>query len=62
MNEVVLSAIKTEYQSLIEEIENIKVVIAALSAEKDDLELHVCREIQAEYDMKIVLGNTLTES
>ena len=53
MNEVVLSTIKTEYQSLIEEIENIKLVIAALSAEKDDLELHVCREIQAEYDMKI---------
>lgn len=53
MNEIVLSNIKTEYQSLIEEVENLRLVIAALSAEKDDLELHVCREIQAEYDMKV---------
>ncbi len=53
MDEIIMSNVKTEYQSLIEEVENIKRVIAALSAEKDDLELHICREIQAEYDMKI---------
>ena len=53
MDEIILSNVKTEYQSLIEEVENIKRIIAALSAEKDDLELHICREIQAEYDMKI---------
>lgn len=53
MNEIILSDIKSEYDSLVAEIESTKVIIAALTAEKDDLEQHVCREIQAEYDMKI---------
>lgn len=53
MNEIIISEVKSEYDSLVAEIESTKVIIAALTAEKDDLEQHVCREIQADYDMKI---------
>ncbi len=44
---------KSEYEKLIEKIRELKNIIAALTAEKDDLELHICREIQAEYDSKV---------
>ena len=44
---------KSEYEKLIEKIRELKNTIAALSAEKDDLELHICREIQADYDSKV---------
>ena len=43
MNEIILSEVKSEYDSLVAEIESTKVIIAALTAEKDDLEQHVCR-------------------
>ena len=44
---------KSEYERLVEEVRALKSLIAALSAEKDDLELHICRQIQADYDQKI---------
>lgn len=44
---------KSEYERLLEEVRALKSLIAALSAEKDDLELHICRQIQADYDQKI---------
>ena len=44
---------KSEYERLMEEIRILKAQIASLMAEKDDLELHVCREIQADYDEKV---------
>ncbi len=49
--ELILS--KSEYERLVEEVRALKSLIAALSAEKDDLELHICRQIQADYDQKI---------
>ncbi len=52
-NELVLTEIQSEYDSLVEEVQKLKDEIASLTAEKDDLELHICRELQAEYDHKI---------
>lgn len=52
-NEIVLSQLQSEYDALVAEVQALKDEIAALSAEKDDLELHICRELQAEYDYKI---------
>ena len=49
--EIVLS--ESEYEKLIAEIRQLKQDIATLTAEKDDLELHICREILAEYNKKI---------
>ena len=43
----------SEYERLIEEIRQLKLDIAALTAEKDDLELHICREILADYNEKV---------
>jgi hypothetical protein len=52
-NEIVLTQIIDEYESLIQEVQKLKMVVAALEAEKDDLELNVCRRLRAEYDEKI---------
>lgn len=52
-NEIVLSQLQSEYDALVAEVQALKDEIAALSAERDDLELHICRELQAEYDFKI---------
>ena len=52
-NEIVLSQVIDEYESLIQEVQKLKMVVAALEAEKDDLELNVCRRLRAEYDEKI---------
>lgn len=52
-NEIVLTEVISEYESLIKEIQQLKMVVAALEAEKDDLELNVCRRLSAEYDEKI---------
>ena len=49
--EVILST--SEYERLIEEIRQLKFDIAALTAEKDDLELHICPEILADYNEKV---------
>ncbi len=52
-NEVVLTEVIDEYETLIKEVQRLKMVVAALEAEKDDLELNVCRRLRAEYDEKI---------
>lgn len=52
-NEVVLTEVIDEYESLVKEVQRLKMVVAALEAEKDDLELNVCRRLRAEYDEKI---------
>ena len=52
-HEIVLSQILDEYESLIQEVQRLKIVVAALEAEKDDLELNVCRRLRAEYEEKI---------
>ncbi len=52
-NEIVLTQVINEYESLIQEVQKLKMVVAALEAEKDDLELNVCRRLRAEYDEKI---------
>ncbi len=52
-NEIVLTQIIDEYEALIKEVQKLKMVVAALEAEKDDLELNVCRRLRAEYDEKI---------
>ena len=52
-NEIVLTEAISEYESLIKEVQQLKMVVAALEAEKDDLELNVCRRLSAEYDEKI---------
>ena len=52
-NEIVLTEIINEYEALIKEVRNLKLVVAALEAEKDDLELNVCRRLRAEYDEKV---------
>ena len=52
-NEVVLTEIIDEYEALIKEVQKLKMVVAALEAEKDDLELNICRRLRAEYDEKI---------
>ena len=53
VNEIVLTEIISEYEALIKEVQKLKLVVAALEAEKDDLELNVCRRLRAEYDEKI---------
>ncbi|MCR5404472.1 MAG: hypothetical protein K6E91_11745 [Butyrivibrio sp.] len=52
-NEIVLTEIVNEYEFLIREVKKLKIMVAALMAEKDDLELNVCRKLRAEYDEKI---------
>ena len=52
-NEIILTEIINEYESLIREVKKLKMMVAALMAEKDDLELNVCRKLKAEYDEKI---------
>ncbi len=52
-NEIVLTEIIDEYESLVKEVQKLKMVVAALEAEKDDLELNVCRRLSVEYDEKI---------
>ena len=52
-NEIVLTEIINEYEALIKEVRKLKIVVAALEAEKDDLELNVCRRLRAEYDEKV---------
>ena len=51
--EIIISELQNEYDALVEEVQKLKDEIADLTAEKDDLELHICRELQAEYDHKI---------
>ena len=43
----------SEYGALIEEIRRLKQEIADLTAERDDLEGHICKEILAEYNEKV---------
>ncbi len=52
-SEIVLTEVINEYEALIKEVQKLKLVVAALEAEKDDLELNVCRRLKAEYDEKI---------
>ena len=52
-NEIILTEVINEYEALIKEVQKLKLVVAALEAEKDDLELNVCRRLKAEYDEKI---------
>lgn len=52
-NRIVLTQITDEYEALIKEVQKLKMVVAALEAEKDDLELNICRRLRAEYDEKI---------
>lgn len=48
-----LIAVKSEYERLLEEINNLKGVITALTAERDDLKYHICRDLAAEYNSRI---------
>ena len=50
----------SEYDSLIAQIRQLKQDIADLTAEKDDLEGHICREILADYNEKV--GNAEFEA
>ena len=43
----------SEYDSLIAQIRQLKQDIADLTAEKDDLEGHICREILVDYNEKV---------
>lgn len=52
-NEIALSEAVSEYEALVIEVKKLKMIIATLSAEKDDLELNVCRKLRAEYDEKV---------
>ena len=52
-NEIILTEIINEYDALIREVKKLKLMVAVLMAEKDDLELNVCRKLKAEYDEKI---------
>ncbi len=52
-NEIVLTAQTSEYDSLVMEIRRLKLNIAALTVEKDDLELNECRKLSADYDRKV---------
>ena len=52
-NELIIAEVQSEYDELVAEVQKLKDEIASLTAEKDDLELHICRELQAEYDHKI---------
>lgn len=44
---------ESEFERLKKDIEQLKIWIAELSAEDDDLTNHICREIQADYDRKV---------
>ena len=42
--EIIISELQNEYDALVAEVQKLKDEIADLTAEKDDLELHICRE------------------
>ncbi len=44
---------KSEYERLLEEISNLKALITSLTAERDELQFHECRDLAAEYNRKI---------
>ena len=48
--EIIISELQNEYDALVAEVQKLKDEIADLTAEKDDLELHICRELKAEYE------------
>ena len=52
-NNADLITVKSEYERLLEEINNLKGVIIALTAERDDLKYHMCRDLAAEYNSRI---------
>ncbi len=52
-NEIILTTSGNEYEFLVAEIKRLKICVAALTVEKDDLEFNVCRKLHADYDRKI---------
>ncbi len=48
-----LVAVKSEYERLLEEIKNLKALIIALTAERDELKFHECMDLAAEYNSRI---------
>ncbi len=50
---ITLTKETNEYNDLLEQIKQLKLNVAALIVEKDDLELNECRKLSAEYDQKI---------
>lgn len=52
-NTIVLSNETSEYEYLVKQIKQLKLNIAALTVEKDDLELNECRKLSADYDRKV---------
>ena len=51
-NKVIVVA-KSEYERLLEEISNLKALITSLTAERDELQFHECRDLAADYNRKI---------
>ena len=48
-----LATARTEYESLLEEISELKALIISLVAERDELKFHICRDLAAEYNSRI---------
>ncbi len=50
-NEIITA--KSEYERLLEEISELKALIITLTAERDELKYHICRDLAAEYNTRI---------
>lgn len=48
-----LVVVKSEYERLLAQIGELRAIITSLTAERDELAYHECRELAAEYDKKI---------
>lgn len=48
-----LITVKSEYERLLEEIAELKALITSLTAERDELKYHICRDLAAEYNSRI---------
>ena len=52
-NTIILTRESSEYEYLVIRIKQLKLNVAALTVEKDDLELNECRKLSADYDRKV---------
>ncbi|WP_022770156.1 hypothetical protein [Butyrivibrio sp. NC2007] len=52
-NTIILTKESSEYEYLVMQIKQLKLNVAALTVEKDDLELNECRKLSADYDRNV---------
>ena len=51
--------VRSEYEKLLEEVHNLRAHVIELMAHRDDLRYHICPALQAKYDEKILVEETI---